>query len=374
VKTPIARKTVPLVLVLVSACGCGKNQVSAPPRTPEKPPGDATIQTEPDPSQTYVPELMWVMSERVTSQDKKVALQVSVHSNPGNPDLYHLTLGLQNRSSEPLTVIKPGLRRYWSATEEVTLVGPGGKCEFNGPVPSEPPLDESSLVTLAPFEQTGVDFDLRLSNYESADRDGVYKVRCRYAPGPADQVEALRKQNPSLWYEEMQAGDLAFYRGDDPTPTEFDRNVTIRFPVEEYRFTLAEAAAGVPLNYEIDVAKDFTGAVTPLDTGSGMRAGASGLAPFYRIYGNGQSYSLFDMGLGPPPDYASHPISEGRYPAEFTWDGRNWSGPSDTQLPMGPPFPPGEYTLEVRVAGCVDLPEGRRTYDLRNHVPVILVK
>lgn len=367
----IACRFVLLLFILSPCCGCRNEQEPNSPGTPLPRTTDEAAWSD---RQTYVPETSWIVSEWFPSQDEQVALRVSIQSDPKDADSYDLTIELRNLSAEPLIVIKPGLQWYWSATEEVTLIGPGGESKYVGPVPSEPPLTEASLVTLAPMEQTGGSFHLHFSNYESADEDGVYTVRYRYAPGPPYQVEDLRKQNLSFWYGEIESGNLAFYRGDEPPPTEFDRNVTISFPVEEYRFSLSEAAAGVPLKYEIDVAKDFTGTAFPLDTGGAMGTHESGLAPFYRIYGNGQSYSLSDIGHGAEPDYSSHPISREHYPFEFTWDGKNWTGPSDTDQPKGPPFPPGEYMLEVRVAGFVDLPEGRRAYDLRNQVPVILVE
>lgn len=368
---PVACRILVLFLVVYSAIGCGNER--EPARNGSSP-NPATDETGWAGRQAYVPESPWIVSEWFPSKDEKVALRVSIRSDPKDADSYHLTIELQNRSSEPLTVVKPGLQWYWSATEEVTLIGPGGLCKYIGPEPDEEGLDQYSLATLEPLGQTSGSFHLHFSNYESAERDGVYKVRYRYAAGPADQVAALRKKNPDLWVEEIEAGNLTFYRGDDPPPTEFDQNVTILFPVKEYRYSLEEVAEGVSMQYEIEVAEDFTGSASPLDTGDVLGADQSGLAPFYRIHGGGHSYSLLDVGLAPDPDFSTHPIVKGNYEFEFTWDGTNWTGPSDTDAPKGPPFPPGEYVLEVRVAGFVDLPEGRRAYDLRNQVPVILVE
>jgi len=56
-------------------------------------------------------------------------------------------------------------------------------------------------------------------------------------------------------------------------------------------------------------------------------------------------------------------LRKGTYARTFTWDGVNWTGPSDTGNPKGAPFPPGDYTLtvsttpgtlEVRDAGATD--------------------
>ena len=53
----------------------------------------------------------------------------------------------------------------------------------------------------------------------------------------------------------------------------------------------------------------------------------------------------------PPP--ADTPISlvAGMYPGSFMWTGENWSGPSDTNNPKGPPFPPGDYELRIVARG-----------------------
>ena len=46
-------------------------------------------------------------------------------------------------------------------------------------------------------------------------------------------------------------------------------------------------------------------------------------------------------------------LPAGQASGEFTWTGRSWWGPSDTGNPMGAPFPPGSYTLEVSAVGTV---------------------
>jgi hypothetical protein len=43
-------------------------------------------------------------------------------------------------------------------------------------------------------------------------------------------------------------------------------------------------------------------------------------------------------------------IPAGTYACAFTWDGRNWYGPSDTERPRGAPFPPGDYVLTITTA------------------------
>jgi hypothetical protein len=63
-----------------------------------------------------------------------------------------------------------------------------------------------------------------------------------------------------------------------------------------------------------------------------------------------RTYCLCDTGrcgLGDSPV----DLVAGVYEESFEWDGREWSGPSDTQNPKGDPFPPGTYQIRVTAAG-----------------------
>jgi hypothetical protein len=83
------------------------------------------------------------------------------------------------------------------------------------------------------------------------------------------------------------------------------------------------------------------------------------------IRGGSQLYCLCDQGLPAPlcplddggvvftqdaGQFGGCPavtVPAGTYHGVFTWDGRNWMGPSDTDNPEGSPFPPGDYAFEV---------------------------
>jgi hypothetical protein len=80
--------------------------------------------------------------------------------------------------------------------------------------------------------------------------------------------------------------------------------------------------------------------------------GPSGLMVFERLSGSGQDYCLCDRGL-PNPGYCgqSTTLHAGVYSAAFTWDGRNWTGPSDTNNPKGDYFPAGSYRLDIIAQG-----------------------
>ena len=67
-------------------------------------------------------------------------------------------------------------------------------------------------------------------------------------------------------------------------------------------------------------------------------------------------------------------VKKGTYTHSFTWDGRNWNGPSDTGQPKGPAFPPGTYTLTVTVHGKVilDAAGQKAPYQIARTVKLIL--
>ena len=123
--------------------------------------------------------------------------------------------------------------------------------------------------------------------------------------------------------------------------------VTLAFPDDRCSYTQAEVAAGIQIQYQVVVAQNLTGVhPNPADAGGCMQPGASGLIVGYAIGGGGQSYCVCDTGLCAPQSPVTTP-RVGTYPAQIAWDGRNWSGPSDTGNPKGAPFPPGTYTLTL---------------------------
>jgi len=151
--------------------------------------------------------------------------------------------------------------------------------------------------------------------------------------------------------------------------------IRIEFPVKEYMFTTAEAAKGVKIEYRVVVDQDLLNLI-PLPHGpsSATPPGPSGLYPLERIAGNGQSYALLDFGLGPPPKETVKAVKKGTYTHSFTWDGRNWGGPSDTGQPKGPAFPPGTYTLTVTLHGKVmtDAAGSKLPYEISRSVKLVL--
>lgn len=127
--------------------------------------------------------------------------------------------------------------------------------------------------------------------------------------------------------------------------------VAISFPDAPCRFTLAQAQAGVQLSYEV-VVDQTLGGVLPRaqDAGGCGTPGDSGLIVFERLTGAGQRYCLCDRGLC-PPQLSLTTVQPGRHAGSITWDGRNWTGPSDSSNPKGAPFPAGDYEFSVSAVG-----------------------
>jgi hypothetical protein len=104
--------------------------------------------------------------------------------------------------------------------------------------------------------------------------------------------------------------------------------------------------------YDVVVASDATNVVPqPQDAGGCGQPGTSGLILFERVDGGGQAYCLCDTGLCLAMPLPPRTLHAGTYATTFSWDGKNWNGPSDTGNPQGPPFPPGDYTVSVSAIG-----------------------
>lgn len=131
--------------------------------------------------------------------------------------------------------------------------------------------------------------------------------------------------------------------------------VSVEFTTADCTYTLAEAAAGIEIGYRFVAAADVPNVFpVPQDAGGCGMPGPSGLIPFAKLDGNGQNYCICDEGLCPGPGGNPVTVPAGSYPGSFTWDGVNWTGPSDFGNPKGAPFPPGDYTLTVSAIGQRD--------------------
>jgi len=147
--------------------------------------------------------------------------------------------------------------------------------------------------------------------------------------------------------------------------------VSINFASQPCTFTLAQAAAGIAIDYEVTVDQEIASfSPSPQDMGQCGTPDSSGLIVFERLSGNGQSYCLCDQGpcVGVTTKTT---VKAASYPAKFVWDGLNWTGPSDTNNPKGAPFPAGSYILEVSTRGSLDASTGLVTASAQ--FPITLV-
>ncbi len=117
-------------------------------------------------------------------------------------------------------------------------------------------------------------------------------------------------------------------------------------------FTLQQAMQGITFHYNVVVDADVSG-VTPQrqDAGRCQTAHESGLFLGEKILGGSQNYCVCDTGLCAPQTIGPVTLKAGSYPGTFSWDGRNWNGPSDTGNPKGAAFPAGAYTFKVHAGG-----------------------
>ena len=128
--------------------------------------------------------------------------------------------------------------------------------------------------------------------------------------------------------------------------------VSINFTTTRTTWTTAETANGLQIEYVVSIAEDVE-AVHPetQDAGWCGDPGPSGLILFEDLRGNGQRYCLCDYGLCLEEPVEFRTLPKGTYPGTFYWEGRNWTGSSDTMRPKGDAFPPGRYTLTVSAIG-----------------------
>jgi len=139
-------------------------------------------------------------------------------------------------------------------------------------------------------------------------------------------------------------------------------------------FTLAEARAGIAIGYRVIIDAAVPGVVARAgDAGNCGAPDGSGLIPFESLAGDGQRYCLCDTGLCAPPSSTPRTLVAGTYAHTFTWDGTNWSGPSDTGNPKGAPFPAGAYTLSVSAAGSATSDGSMTPFTVRGTLAITLV-
>lgn len=130
-------------------------------------------------------------------------------------------------------------------------------------------------------------------------------------------------------------------------------SLSLSFPASQpCSYTAAQVAAGISIAYEEILQVDSGIELHPAFADAGRCASPddAGLIVGYTISGSGQSYCLCDIGFCQGEPLSSTPVN-GVHDRSFTWDGRNWNGPSDTNNAEGAPFPPGSYTINLTSTG-----------------------
>ena len=152
--------------------------------------------------------------------------------------------------------------------------------------------------------------------------------------------------------------------------------VAIHFTTDKCTFTLAQAAAGITIPYEVKIDRAMTGVVLtpdPLDRSMRVEPDASGLHLFEVLYGGDQHYCQCNGPLPTGWTRTERMLTVGTYPETFHWDGVNWEGGADTATPKGKPFPAGVYDLEVRAFGEAPAPGGNAPFEVKATIKVRLV-
>jgi hypothetical protein len=150
--------------------------------------------------------------------------------------------------------------------------------------------------------------------------------------------------------------------------------VSVEFTTTDCTYTLAEAAAGIKIDYQLVVAADIPNVYPlPQDGGGCGTPDASGLIAFEKLEGDGQTYCICDEGLCPGPSGNPSTVAMGSWPGSFDWDGVNWTGPSDFGAPKGKPFPAGDYTLTVSAIGEYDDAGTKKPFSVSGTFPIHLV-
>jgi hypothetical protein len=128
--------------------------------------------------------------------------------------------------------------------------------------------------------------------------------------------------------------------------------VHIEFTSSRCSWSVAEARAGLQIDYQVHIDQELSGVVPlPHSPTHCDLPGPSGLIVFEDLHGDGQRYCVCDQGLCADPPEDPIQLHKGVYEQTFKWRGKNWLGPSDTLNPEGEPFPAGRYTLTVSTVG-----------------------
>jgi hypothetical protein len=302
---------------------------------------------------------------------RNVGVRLTAQSiRPDKDGIVPLMVEFMNRTRKPMTALKPFADWYLDDVEGIQLFGPTGPCKYSGPNPTYP-IGENFFVRLDYGESVWGQGELRLENFDNTDTPGVYTLYFIYQAQPHHRRRAAELGFENLYTGGWRCGPLVILIGDVEQETIFEDNVSLWAPAGGYKWSVDELAAGIVVEWEVQVDKDFDDVVSYPTRGPNVY---KGLAVHCEIFGNDQYYGLNDFGHPGPPQYKAQAVKEGAYQGELEWDGRNWNGPSDYDAPKGDAFPAGDYQLRLTLHGMVDTGHGRRPFSIVRVAPVVVTE
>ena len=208
---------------------------------------------------------------------------------------------------------------------------------------------------------------------------------CRGATPPAtcvsscvdDSEEGKECDNDGFWSCPEGTFDSNRYCGAacgvDISNSNLD-GVTIRFPAGCH-WAVEAVREGVEIPYEVVVEEQVDGVIPHRNNvGNCDSPGESGLITSAEFTGNDQRWCRCDAGNCPPLIQTAVTLEPGTYRNTIEWEGRNWTGPSDTGNPKGEPFPPGTYELSVLATGERVYPDAKSPFELEATTEIELIE
>ncbi len=373
-------------LVLMLLTGCKSQQ---PSQTPDPPAvqqqADEFVELtdvgeKPPQRQSWVTSA-WVWSDQqevarailpdgsVQPDERAVGVRLTVASlRPDKDGAVPLTVEFMNHTRHPMNVLKPFADGYLDDSQGVQLFGPQGPCKYTGPTPSYQ-LGENAFQRLPYGESSFGRHKLLLENYENTDQSGVYTLYFIYQAQPQHRRRAAELGFENLYSGGWRSGPMMILVGDVELDSVFEESISIWAPEGGYKWSLAELADGIELEWQVRVGRDIEDVVTYSNRGPDV---FEGLTAHGEIFGNEQYYGLNDFGHPGPPQYKGEAVKKGVYKGQLGWDGKNWTGPSDFCNPKGAAFPVGTYTLRLTFIGMVDTGQGRRPFAIQRVTPVVV--
>lgn len=342
-----------------AATGAGNSNSAEFAQPAAEQPGQPTAEQAGQPAAPIrLYSLSGVETDWADSADGAFSMRIGTGIAPGDGPI-RMWAALRNNTEQPQRVIQAFGDKYYAASGGLKIDGPRGRCAYVGKTPGYD-LGEDSYITINPGEYAYDRFEIDPALFSNYGERGAYDITYRYVTATGS---------------ETVCGPVRTYLGrdrDDAGDGSLEKLLSFEFSRTPYRFSSAEAAGGVTFEYAL-VVRERTPplVVIPRSPHTGDNRSDGDIPVFEVLSGNGHGYALYDCGPGAPePSRPAQPLAKARHEYTMQWDGRNWSGPSDTTMPKGPPFPPGEYKLAVSLWGIVESADGPRYFKVEAAAPV----